>query len=97
MKFWMGVLVCLLCIDPVAEVVVEYETIIDKVYTPGERTSTPLIDSMINWDDFDRQTECLWQLLQERELEITYDIVIAAGIWSDANGGACAMIGENDE
>jgi hypothetical protein len=93
----MGVLVCLLCIHPVAEVVVEYETIIDKVYIPGERASTPLIDSMIDWDDFDRQTECLWQLLQERELEITYDIVIAAGICSDANGGACAMIGEKDE
>ena len=57
---------------------------------------TPYADSLIDWDEQDRQNDCLWQFLQDAEVELTLDTVIAAGDWTDALGGACAAIGDDD-
>jgi len=59
-------------------------------------TETPYADSLIDWDEQDRQNDCLWQFLQDAEVELTLDTVIAAGDWTDALGGACAAIGDDD-
>jgi len=58
---------------------------------------TPYADSLVDWDEHDRQTDCLWTLLQESGVDLTFEVVTAAAVWSDALGGACLMIGENDE
>ena len=59
--------------------------------------ATPYADSLVDWVELDRQTDCLWTLLQESGVDLTLDVVVAAGTWSDALGGACLMIGEDDE
>jgi hypothetical protein len=60
-------------------------------------TPTPVADALVDWDEVDRQTDCLWVLLQREQVEITLEVVIAAGVWTDALGGACRVIGEDDE
>jgi hypothetical protein len=58
---------------------------------------TPYADSLVDWVELDRQTDCLWTLLQDAGVDLTLEVVLAAGTWSDALGGACLMIGEDDE
>jgi hypothetical protein len=58
---------------------------------------TPVIDALVDWDEVDRQTDCLWDFLQASGVEITLQTVVAAGAWTDALGGACLVIGEDDE
>jgi hypothetical protein len=96
-KFWLGVLFSTLVISPIPEVLVEtiIETEVVHVSTVYDSTPTPVIDSMIDWDEQDRQNDCLWFYLQELGWEITFENVILAGSWADANGGACLLIGED--
>jgi hypothetical protein len=103
-KFWLGVLFSILVISPIPEVFAVIDTEVDVVETkvidvPSvyDSTPTPVIDSMIDWEEQDRQNECLWLYLQQLGWEITFDNVILAGSWADANGGACLLIGEDDE
>ena len=75
------------------------------VYIPEERdppsedealpVETPFADALVDFDELERQSDCLWELLQETGVEITLEIVIAAGTWTDALGGACRVIGED--
>jgi hypothetical protein len=59
---------------------------------------TPLVDELVDWDEVDRQTECLWVFLTDHfGRDLTMDRVLAAGAWTDALGGACLVIGEDDE
>jgi hypothetical protein len=59
---------------------------------------TPLVDELVDWDEVDRQTECLWVFLTDHfGNDLTMDRVLAAGAWTDALGGACLVIGEDDE
>ena len=58
---------------------------------------TPYADSLVDWVELDRQTDCLWTLLQDAGVDLTLEVVLAAGTWSDALGGACLMIGEDDD
>jgi hypothetical protein len=95
-KFWIGVLFSLLVISPTPEVFAVVETEVVYVSTAYDSTPTPVIDSMIDWEEQDRQNECLWHYLKQLEWEITFDNVILAGSWADANGGACLLIGEDD-
>ena len=97
MKFWLGVLFSTLVISPIPEVLVEtiIETEVVHVSTVYDSTPTPVIDSMIDWDEQDRQNDCLWFYLKQLGWEITFENVILAGSWADANGGACLLIGEN--
>lgn len=97
MKFWLGVLFSTLVISPIPEVLVEtiIETEVVHVSTVYDSTPTPVIDSLIDWDEQDRQNDCLWFYLKQLGWEITFENVILAGSWADANGGACLLIGEN--
>ena len=62
---------------------------------------TPVIDGMFftdeDWVEIDRQSDCLWEFLRTSGVEITLQTVMAAGTWTDALGGACRVIGEDDE
>lgn len=70
---------------------------VEVVPEPEPWVETPLADALIDWDEHDRQTDCLWELLQREQVEITFEVVIAAGVWTDALGGACRVIGDDDE
>ncbi len=60
-------------------------------------TVTPFADSLIDWDEVARQEDCLWRFMQDHNLELTFDMVWAANEVTDALGGACFVIGEDDE
>ena len=62
-----------------------------------EDQATPIADGLVDWVELERQTECLWTLLQDSGVELTFEVVTAAGVWTDALGGACLVIGEDDE
>jgi hypothetical protein len=98
-KFWLGVLFSTLVISPTPEVFVETitETEVLRMKTVYDSTPTPVIDSLIDWEEQDRQNDCLWFYLKQLGWEITFDNVMLAGSWADANGGACLLIGEDDE
>ena len=64
---------------------------------PETAVPTPIADAAVDWEQVERDDQCLWELLQMHEVEITFEIVWAAGVWADALGGPCLMIGEDDE
>lgn len=85
--------------DPVVRIV--YETIL----VPVERTwqdvvdvETPVIDSMISddeWDRIERESDCLFEYLQATVgWEITAERVLAAAQWLETLGGACDHLEE---
>lgn len=61
---------------------------------------TPVIDSLMEegWEDeVNRQSDCLFEFIRAHVgHEITLDVVLAAGYWTDTLGGACLVIGEDD-
>jgi hypothetical protein len=81
-------------IEPVT--VPQPQVIIRTVEVTPE-TETPFADSLIDWDEQERQSDCLWTFMQDSELELTLEMVWAAGEVADALGGACYLIGEDDE
>ena len=59
---------------------------------------TPFADSLVDFDEVERQTDCLWVILQDTfGHDITMERVTAAALWTHELGGACAVIGEDDE
>jgi len=97
MKFWLGVLFTLLVVSPSTVNVTKYETFVREMEVQPERERTPLLDSMIDVAEAERQGECLWYYLQQEGIEITLRNVLAMGEYADIMGGACHLIGENDE
>lgn len=95
MKFWFGVLITLLVVVPTPEIVTEYKTITVKEPQP-ERVGTPILDSFLtdeDWDRIDRESDCLFEFLQLHVgWDITLDAVLAAGYWTDILGGACLVM-----
>ena len=70
-----------------------YETIVqvvevEKPYEPLPR-GEHRIDSEIDWDEVDRKTDCIWDILQTDELDITLENVLIVGDWVDINPKAC--------
>lgn len=59
---------------------------------------TPYADSLVDWEAHERDTDCLWVILQDHfGYEITMERVTAAALWTHELGGACAVIGEDNE
>lgn len=92
----MGVLFALLVLDPLPVTVTEYDYMVTVIEVEAQHTPTPILDSLVDWDEAEAQINCLWTFLQESNIEITLRNVLAAGEWTDINGGACALIGEQD-
>lgn len=97
MKAACATLMMLLSVESATEIETVYETFVQEVEVEREIASTAILDGLVDWDEVERQNECLWLFLQESEVELTLQSVWAAGEWTDALGGACAVIGEDDE
>jgi len=96
-KFWLGVSFCLLTIAPPNETTVVYETFVREVESSQEWEDTPVADSLVDWDEFEKQNECLWVFIQDNDIEITLHNIMTVGNYSDIMGGACYLMGEDDE
>jgi hypothetical protein len=81
----------------------QYETVVVEVQSERSEweealeVETPLADALVDWVEVERQTDCLWEFMSQADVEITLEVVLAAGTWTDALGGACLVIGEDDE
>jgi hypothetical protein len=80
---------------------VVYETLVkyvevEQTWAEALEVPTPIADSLLDMDEVERQTDCLWEFMQAAGVEITLQTVMAAGTWTDALGGACLVIGEDD-
>ena len=76
---------------------VHTEVFVQTVQVEPVLPDTPLIDALVDLDEFERQSDCLWVFLQQFAVELNVEVVWAAGVWTDALGGACLVIGEDDE
>ena len=87
---------------------VVYQVLVREVEAEPERTwadavqvATPVIDSLMDegWEErMDRESDCLFEFLRAHlGYEITLEAVLAAGAWTEALGGACVAIGEDDD
>lgn len=94
MKVAVAVLGLLMSVEPATVVETRHEVVVREVERV-RTVETPYADSLLDFEEIDRQNGCLWEFLQAHETELTLEAVIAAGDWTDANGGACAMIGED--
>jgi len=54
---------------------------------------TPFADSLVDWAEVDRQSDCLYDwLLSEVGYGMSLEQVWAGGYWTDALGGACSLM-----
>jgi len=91
-KFWVGVFTTLLVFSPVTVIVKEYETIV-RTEERQERVDTPILDSLVDWEEWERESDCLFEYLKLHVgYDITLDAVLAAGYWTDTLGGACSVM-----
>jgi hypothetical protein len=77
-------------------IVTQVKTVVVEVQVEVEPEAS-FVDSLVDWDEVGRQDECLWRFMREHELELTFEMVWAAGEVTDALGGACFVMGEDDE
>jgi hypothetical protein len=77
-------------------VTVSQPDVIIRTVVVEPETVTPFADSLIDWDEQERQSDCLWTFMQDSELELSLEMVWAAGEVADALGGACYLIGEHE-
>jgi hypothetical protein len=75
---------------------VSVETLI-ALHVEEVEVETPYADSLVDVDEAERQGACLWEWMRGQEVELTLESVLAAGYWTDTLGGACYLIGEDDE
>jgi hypothetical protein len=97
-KFWLGVGMAMLTLHPVTpDPATDLWLVYEQVEVPAPPVPTPIADSLVDWVEVERQTECLWTFILREGIELTGRNVLTAGDWTDMHGGACAMIGEDDE
>lgn len=83
---------------PDEQVRVEYRVqVIERDVQPGwDPVPTPVVDSLLTdeeWAEIERQSDCLFDWLQQQVgYDITLERVLAAGYWTEALGGACAVL-----
>jgi hypothetical protein len=97
-KFAVALLFTVMALEPATVVHTEYQTVVRTVEVEAERAPFEprppgLTDA--EWAEYERQAECQWTLMRDRNMPITYENVVAVDIWADHHGGACAMIGED--
>ena len=65
--------------------------------TPEWDAYTFAVDARLDLDELDRQGHCLWEFMREHGVEVTLENVFVVGDYTDVMGGACYLIGEDDE
>lgn len=93
MRFLAGFLTAALLVQPAGEPVPVEATMAVHM----GKLDTPLLDSITDVDEAERQGECLWVWMRDQQVELTLESVLAAGYWTDTLGGACYLIGDDDE
>jgi hypothetical protein len=73
---------------------------VERAWAEVAEIETPVIDSLFfteeDWAEVDRQSDCLFDWLQEQVgYDITLERVLAAGYWTDALGGPCYVMGRD--
>jgi len=99
-KFWAGFLFAAFTLNPLPEPGSHTTEVwvVNSVPEPvQEWQPTPYADSLVDWDRQALEEECLWRLLQDGGWDITYETVVTLSDWAALNGGACQMIGEDDD
>jgi len=76
---------------------VHYQVVVRTVEVEVEREPWPepeQPDHMTDgeWAEFQRESACLYDLMRDRGMEFTLETVTAADVWTEANGGACAIL-----
>jgi len=74
-----------------------YQVVVRTVEVEAEREPWPEPEQPPHMDDgewaeFQRESACLYDLMRERGMEFTLETVTAADVWTEANGGACAIL-----
>ena len=64
---------------------------------PAWEDYTFSVDAGLDLDELDRQAGCLWEFMRAEGIEVTLENVFVVGDYSDVRGGACRLIGEDDE
>ena len=88
----------LLSVESATVVQTEYETVVRTVEVSPVRESVPAPQQPPHmtddeWAEFERQSECLFYVMKERDMPITLETVTAADVWAEHTpGGACAIL-----
>jgi hypothetical protein len=100
MRKAVGLLMLLLSLESATVVQTDYQTFVRTVEVQAEREPfEPRPEGLTDaeWSQYERQAGCQWTLMRDRDMPITFENVVAVDIWAEHHGGACAMIGEDDE
>ena len=82
------------CAAQYAVQVVERE--VQPQWVDATRVVSPAIDHLMPEDwlaHVEADSDCLWELLNAADVEITVDVVLAFGYWADVQGGPCLVAG----
>ena len=79
-----------------------YQVVVRTVEVEAEREPWPEPEQPEHmtdgeWADFEEESACLYDLMRERGMEFTLETVTAADVWTEANGGACAILYASEE
>ena len=99
-KFWAGFLFAAFTLNPLPEPgthTTDVWVVTETVRVQVEWEPTPYADSLVDWDRQAAEEECLWLLLKAGGWDITYKNVVTLSDWAALNGGACGMLGEDDD
>ena len=92
-----GLLMLLLSVESATVVQTHYQTVVRTVEVEPVRERVPDPEqpphmTEAEWAEFERQSECLFYVMKERDMPITLETVTAADVWAEHNGGACAIL-----
>ena len=68
-----------------------------EVEREPEPEPEPLAEVGMSVEEYERETECLWEFMQKHDLEMSPGMVLAATESTRMFGGACYLMGDDDE
>ena len=98
MKGAVWVLMLFLSVESGTVVQTEHQTFVRTVEVeplrePRPEPEQPPHMTDAEWAEFERQSECLFYVMKERDMPITLETVTAADVWAEhTEGGACAIL-----
>lgn len=75
-----------------------HQVIVRTVHVEVEPEPEPAaVEAPMDVDAYERETECLWEFIQKHELDMDVGMVWAATEATRQFGGACYLMGDEDE